>query len=109
MKCDIKDPGLAAEGRRRILWADRDMPVLARIRERFENEKPLAGLKMSACLHVTCETANLARTLAAGGADLDLSAANPLYKQEDVAATLGGLLVVQVFGHLTFPFRLRVY
>ena len=69
-QCDIKDPKLAPQGQKRILWADHDMPVLARIRERFEKDKPLSGLRMSACLHVTAETANLARTLQAGGADL---------------------------------------
>src|SRR6516225_3543095 len=67
---DIKDLKLAPQGKKRILWADGDMPVLARIRERFAKEKPLAGLRMSACLHVTCETANLVRALQAGGADL---------------------------------------
>src|SRR5205809_7305084 len=86
--CDVKDPKLAGPGKKRILWADRDMPVLARIRERFEKEKPLAGLRMAACLHVTCETANLARTLQAGGADLCLIASNPLSTQDDVAASL---------------------
>ena len=75
---DVKDLGLAAAGKKRLLWADTDMPVLARIRERFAREKPLAGLRMSACLHVTAETANLARTLQAGGADLVLIASNPL-------------------------------
>src|SRR5262245_47880047 len=87
-RCDIKDAKLAPQGKKRILWADRDMTVLARIRERFEKEKPLAGLKMSACLHVTCETANLARTVKAGGADLVLCASNPLSTQDDVAASL---------------------
>lgn len=85
---DVKDLGLAAEGKRRILWADRDMPVLANIRERFTRERPLAGLRMSACLHITSETANLARTLKAGGADLVLCASNPLSTQDDVAASL---------------------
>jgi adenosylhomocysteinase len=85
---DIANPKLANGGKRRILWADQDMPVLARIRERFAKEKPLAGLKMSACLHVTAETANLARTLQAGGADLVLIASNPLSTQDDVAASL---------------------
>src|SRR2546425_12674742 len=85
---DIKDPRLAAEGKKRILWADRDMPVLAKIRERFSGERPLAALRMSACLHVTSETANLARTLKAGGADLVLCASNPLSTQDDVAASL---------------------
>src|SRR5205807_7867662 len=85
---DIKDPKMAPLGKKRILWADRDMPVLSRIRERFEKEKPLKGLRLSACLHVTCETANLARTLKAGGADLALCASNPLSTQDDVAASL---------------------
>ncbi len=67
---DVKDLSLAEEGRKRIEWAERDMPVLRAIRERFEKEKPLAGMRMSACLHVTAETANLAKTLKAGGADL---------------------------------------
>lgn len=91
--CDVKDPNLAPHGKKRILWADGDMPVLARIRERFTKEKPLAGLRMSACLHVTCETANLIRTLQAGGADVVLIASNPLSTQDDVAASL-----VQDFG-----------
>jgi adenosylhomocysteinase len=85
---DIKDPKLAPAGQKRILWADRDMPVLARIRERFEKEKPLKGLRLSACLHVTAETANLARTLKAGGAEMVLVASNPLSTQDDVAASL---------------------
>src|SRR5260370_17582 len=85
--CDIKDPKLAPQGKKRILWADSDMPVLARIRERFAKEKPLAGMRLSACLHVTAETANLARTLQAGGADLVLIASNPLATQADVAAS----------------------
>ncbi len=85
---DVKDLNLAAKGKRRILWADSDMPVLARIRERFAKEKPLAGLRLSACLHVTAETANLARTLQAGGADVVLIASNPLSTQDDVAASL---------------------
>ena len=85
---DIADAKLAPKGKKRLLWADRDMPVLARIRERFAKEKPLAGIKMSACLHVTAETANLARTLQAGGADLCLIASNPLSTQDDVAAAL---------------------
>ena len=79
---------LAPAGKKRIEWAERDMPVLRAIRERFAKEKPLAGMKMSACLHVTAETANLARTLKAGGADLLLCASNPLSTQDDVAASL---------------------
>jgi adenosylhomocysteinase len=97
---DIKDARLAAQGKKRILWADTDMPVLARIRERFAKEKPLAGLRMAACLHVTAETANLARTLQAGGADLVLVASNPLSTQDDVAASL-----VQDFGLSVYAIR----
>jgi adenosylhomocysteinase len=85
---DVKDLALAAEGVRRIAWADRQMPVLTEIRERFEREKPLDGYRISACLHVTTETANLMRTLKAGGADVVLCASNPLSTQDDVAAAL---------------------
>jgi adenosylhomocysteinase len=85
---DIKDPSLAEGGRRRIEWAEREMPVLRLIRERFEKERPLKGLRVSACLHVTSETANLMRTLHAGGADVVLTASNPLSTQDDVAASL---------------------
>jgi adenosylhomocysteinase len=85
---DVKDLALAAEGVRRIEWADRQMPVVAAIRERFEREQPLSGIRVSACLHVTTETANLARTLQAGGADVVLCASNPLSTQDDVAAAL---------------------
>src|SRR5690349_18610255 len=85
---DVKDIALAPEGVRRIEWADRQMPVLAAIRERFESEQPLSGYRVSACLHVTTETANLARTLKAGGADVVLCASNPLSTQDDVAAAL---------------------
>jgi len=85
---DIKDMSQAEGGRRRIEWAEREMPVLRSIRERFEKERPLAGVRMSACLHVTAETGNLARTLQAGGADLVLVASNPLSTQDDVAASL---------------------
>ncbi len=88
LKSDVKDLALADAGLKRIVWAERDMPVLRAIRERFEKEKPLAGMRMSACLHVTAETANLARTLVAGGADLVLVASNPLSTQDDVAASL---------------------
>jgi len=88
VKHDIKDIGLAEKGKKRILWADQDMPVLQQIRARFEKEQPLKGMKMSACLHVTAETAGLARTLKAGGADLVLIASNPLSTQDDVAASL---------------------
>src|SRR5260370_6169926 len=85
---DVKDLALAGEGKRRIEWADRQMPVLAEIRERFEREQPLSGYRVSACLHVTTETANLMRTLKAGGADVVLCASNPLSTQDDVAAAL---------------------
>ncbi len=85
---DVKDLALSAEGVRRIMWADRQMPVLAAIRERFEAEQPLAGYRISACLHVTTETANLMRTLKAGGADVVLCASNPLSTQDDAAAAL---------------------
>lgn len=85
---DIKDSKLAEGGRRRITWAEREMPVLRMIKERFEKERPLAGVKMSACLHVTSETANLMKTLQAGGADVVLVASNPLSTQDDVAASL---------------------
>ncbi|MCK5739234.1 adenosylhomocysteinase, partial [bacterium] len=88
MNYDVKDLNLAAEGKKRIEWAANDMPVLRQVQERFEKEKPFAGMKMSACLHVTAETANLARALKAGGADLLLCASNPLSTQDDVAASL---------------------
>src|SRR4029453_5320473 len=85
---DVKDLSLAPEGIRRIAWADRQMPVLEAIRDRFEREQPLAGYRVSACLHVTTETANLMRTLKAGGAEVVLCASNPLSTQDDVAAAL---------------------
>ena len=88
MEYDIKDINLAPEGKKRIEWAEHDMPVLRLVRERFEKEKPLAGKKMSACLHMTAETANLARTLKAGGADVVMCASNPLSTQDDVTASL---------------------
>jgi adenosylhomocysteinase len=88
MEHDIKDPKLAEGGRRRIQWAEREMPVLRSIYERFKAERPLDGIRMSACLHVTTETANLARTLQVGGAELVLVASNPLSTQDDVAASL---------------------
>ncbi len=94
---DVKDLALAAEGMRRIDWADRQMPVLAAIRDRFEKEQPLAGLRISACLHVTTETANLARALKAGGADVVLCASNPLSTQDDVAAALVEEYEISVF------------
>jgi adenosylhomocysteinase len=85
---DIKNPKLADGGRLRIEWAEQEMPVLRRIRGRFEQERPLAGLRMAACLHVTTETANLLRTLQLGGADVVVCASNPLSTQDDVAASL---------------------
>ncbi len=94
---DIKDLSLAEQGMRRIEWADREMPVLRRIRERFERERPLAGIRISACLHVTTETANLVRTLRAGGAEVALCASNPLSTQDDVAAALVRFFEVPVF------------
>ena len=87
-KYDVTDLKLAAKGTKRIEWADHDMPVLRLVRERFTKEKPLKGKRMSACLHVTAETANLCRALEAGGADLVLCASNPLSTQDDVAASL---------------------
>src|SRR5579872_4330473 len=97
---DVKDLALASEGRRRIEWADRQMPVLAAIRERFEREQPLSGYRVSACLHVTTETANLALTLQAGGADVVLCASNPLSTQDDTAAAL-----VAEYGISTFAIK----
>jgi len=85
---DIRDIRLAANGRKRILWAGQDMPVLQRVRERFRKEKLLQGMRFSACLHVTAETANLVQTLKAGGAQVVLCASNPLSTQDDVAASL---------------------
>jgi adenosylhomocysteinase len=96
-KHDVKDLSLAPEGIRRIQWADRQMPVLAAIRERFESEQPLAGYRVAACLHVTTETANLMRTLKAGGADVVLCASNPLSTQDDVAAALVDEYDIAVF------------
>ncbi len=85
---DIKDPTLASAGKQRIEWAYREMPVMKLIRERFAKEKPLKGIRISACLHITTETANLALTLKQGGADIILCASNPLSTQDDVAAAL---------------------
>ena len=85
---DVADLSLADAGQKRIEWADRHMPVLASIRERFAREKPLEGIRLGCCLHVTTETANLARTLIAGGAEVSLCASNPLSTQDDVAAAL---------------------
>src|SRR5919205_4687704 len=85
---DVKDIRLSENGRKRTLWAGQDMPVLRRVKERFEKERPLAGMRMSACLHVTAETANLVQTLKAGGANVVLCASNPLSTQDDAAASL---------------------
>ena len=85
---DIKDKNLAEQGKKRVEWADRDMPVLQEVRARFAKEKPLAGKVLAACLHVTAETANLMRTLKEAGADVTLCASNPLSTQDDVAAAL---------------------
>ena len=97
---DVADLGLADEGVRRIAWAEREMPVLRLIRARFARERPLAGLRISACLHVTTETANLMRTLQAGGADVTLTASNPLSTKDDVAAAL-----VARYGISTYAIR----
>jgi len=110
--CDVKDLALAEEGRRRTDWAERSMPVLRQLRERFAKERPLAGRRLSACLHVTTETANLAVTLQAGGADVALCASNPLSTQDDVAAHLvkhHGIKVFAIKGedHETYYDHLR--
>jgi adenosylhomocysteinase len=94
---DVRDLSLAPEGVRRIAWADRQMPVLAAIRDRFEREQPLSGYRVAACLHVTTETANLMRTLKAGGADVVLCASNPLSTQDDAAAALVDEFDIAVF------------
>ncbi len=94
---DIKDLNLAEGGRRRIDWAEREMPVLRQIKERFAKEKPFKGIRMSACLHVTTETANLMATLQAGGADVVITASNPLSTQDDVAAALVNQYEIPVF------------
>jgi adenosylhomocysteinase len=109
---DIKDVRLADEGRRRTEWAERSMPVLRQLRERFAKQKPLAGKRLSACLHVTTETANLAVTLQAGGADVALCASNPLSTQDDVAAHLvrdHGIKVFAIKGedHQTYYEHIR--
>jgi adenosylhomocysteinase len=104
LQYDIKDINLAPHGKQRIEWADREMPVLRLIRERFEQEKPLTGVKLVACAHITTETANLARTLQAGGADATLIASNPLSTQDDVAASLvahWGIPVMAIKGEST--------
>lgn len=97
VKHNVKDLALAPAGKQRIEWAELEMPVLRQIRARFEKEKPLKGIRMAACLHITTETANLARTLVAGGADLVLCASNPLSTQDDVAASLVADYGIPVF------------
>src|SRR5438132_706197 len=100
VECHIKDLSLADKGKKRVEWAEAEMPVLRQIRERFERERPLEGLRLSACLHVTAETANLMITLKAGGADLALCGSNPLSTQDDVAAAL-----VQHYGVRTYAVK----
>lgn len=100
MKYDVKDMKLAELGKKRIEWAEREMPVLRAIRQRFAKQKPLKGVRMAACLHVTTETANLAITLKAGGADVRLCASNPLSTQDDVAAAL-----VKEYGIATYAIK----
>jgi adenosylhomocysteinase len=109
---DVKDISLAEKGRFRIQWAENDMPVLRQIRERFKKERPLKGLRIAACLHVTSETANLMWTLVEGGADVVLSASNPLSTQDDVAASLVAHFEMPVFAikgedHATYYRHLR--
>ena len=96
---DVANPALAAEGRKKIEWAERNMPVLAQIRTRFEKEQPVKGVRISACMHVTTETANLMRALKAGGAELSLCASNPLSTQDDTAAALVHEFGINVFAH----------
>lgn len=111
MEYDIKDINLAAQGKQRIEWADREMPVLRLIRERFETEKPLEGIRLIACAHITTETANLARTLQAGGAEAILIASNPLSTQDDVAASLvsdWGIPVFAIKGESTDTYMSHV-
>ena len=100
MKYHVKDLKLSAKGKDRIEWAERTMPVLRLIKHRFQKEKPLKGIRMAACLHVTTETANLLITLKAGGADVFTCASNPLSTQDDVAAAL-----VKVYGIPTFAIK----
>ena len=96
---DVRDTGLADEGRRRVEWADLEMPVLRGVRERFAAERPLTNVRIAACLHVTAETANLMRTLEAGGAEIALCASNPLSTQDDVAAALVVEWGIPVYAH----------
>jgi len=108
---EVKDLGLATEGKRRIEWAEREMPVLRLIRERFQKEKPLEGVRLVACAHITTETANLARALQAGGAEAVLIASNPLSTQDDVAASLvsdWGIPVYAIKGESTETYNRHV-
>lgn len=111
LESDVKDIGLAPEGKQRIEWAEREMPVLRLIRERFGDEKPLNGVKLLACAHITTETANLARALQAGGAEAVLIASNPLSTQDDVAASLvsdWGIPVYAIKGESTETYNRHV-
>src|SRR5882762_1160247 len=111
LEYDVKDIGLAPQGKQRIEWAERDMPVLRLIRERFAAEKPLQGKRLIACAHITTETANLARALQAGGADAILIASNPLSTQDDVAASLvadWGIPVYAIKGESTETYNRHV-
>src|SRR5919205_2429579 len=108
---DVRDIGLASDGKRRIEWAEREMPVLRLIRERFSAERPLAGIRLVACAHITTETANLARALQAGGAEAVLIASNPLSTQDDVAAALvsdWGIPVYAIKGESTETYNRHV-
>src|SRR6185312_652765 len=108
---DVKDISLSGNGKQRIEWAEREMPVLRLIRERFAEEKPLSGVKLVACAHITTETANLARALQAGGAESLLIASNPLSTQDDVAASLVsdyGIPVFAIKGESTDTYRRHV-
>jgi adenosylhomocysteinase len=97
MNYEIKDISLAEKGKDKIEWAEKQMPVLSSIGKRFSEEKPLKGIRISACLHVTTETANLVRTLKEGGAEVSLCASNPLSTQDDVAASLVKDFRISVF------------
>src|SRR5436190_12976855 len=108
---DVKDLGLSGHGRQRIEWAEREMPVLRLIRERFAEERPLEGAKLVACCHITTETANLARALKAAGVDAVLIASNPLSTQDDVAAALVmeyGIPVYAIKGESTETYHKHV-
>ncbi len=111
LEYDVKDVGLASKGKQRIEWAEREMPVLRLIRERFGDEKPLTGVRLLACAHITTETANLARALQAGGAEAVLIASNPLSTQDDVAASLvhdWGIPVYAIKGESTETYNRHV-